>query len=113
MKRTRLITLHPDGRVEVEIFQGTDKEHLARLQELVGGFIETVPAWNTWQGRRCVVYCNEEGLLTHLQRNEQATTAWRECLIGRGLRVLADHAGGEGSLVGTVVIEQAIEENEW
>lgn len=49
---------------------------LRRLQWIVGGSIEAVPHWTSFQGTDCVAYCNEEGKLEHLPINHVATAAW-------------------------------------
>lgn len=50
---------------------------LETLQSLVGGGIETVPDFRTFDLRRCVTYCNEEGKFTpSCKPNLRATCLW-------------------------------------
>lgn len=44
--------------------------------ELVGGYIEIVPLFDTFQGEEAVACCNEEGKLDRLPVNTNATEAW-------------------------------------
>jgi hypothetical protein len=63
---------------------------LEQLQGNVGGFIELIPAFNAFEGKPCVAFCNEEGKLRGLQPNSKATVMWefingkspRDCLVG-------------------------------
>ena len=58
---------------------------LKQLQEAVGGYIESVPLWNTYihNGRpvSCVAYCNEEGKLNGLSLNAAATRDWSAAML--------------------------------
>ena len=61
---------------------------LDQMQKAVGGFIETVPHFTklTHEGEhlsRGHCFCNEEGKITGLPINEQATKAWLDNL-GKG-----------------------------
>lgn len=61
---------------------------LYQLQKAVGGFIETVPHFRalTHDGqsyKRGTCFCNEEGKITGLPVNVQATKAWLDNL-GKG-----------------------------
>lgn len=94
----RLTVIFPSGQIS-DRFQAA-KPQLAQLQALVNGPIQIVPQWGSYEGKRCTVYANEEGLLRGLPYNQKATDLWRAWSAerGRGRHV--------GSLVGTVVIEQ-------
>ena len=46
------------------------------LKELIDGYIELVPGFNKFQDEHCIAYCNEEGKLLGLQRNDMATKLW-------------------------------------
>jgi hypothetical protein len=72
----KLTIVHPDGRFEDE--QLISAPSLARLQAIVGGFIEKVPDFEVINGVRCEVLCNEEGKLRGLPRNPVATSLWAE-----------------------------------
>lgn len=91
---SKLITIKTDGSVtETDI---TAPPSLETLQEIVGGYIEAVPYFNSYGGEPCVAFCNEEGKLDGLPVNEVATAAWGE--------VLAKHGGLFDLLVGDIVI---------
>lgn len=49
---------------------------LGQLRKAVGGHIESVPYWDTDNGKRSWVICNEEGKLEGLPTNWVATTKW-------------------------------------
>lgn len=51
---------------------------LSDLQEGVGGYIEIIPAFDSFRGGPCVVFGNEEGKIRDLPVNVKATTHWRE-----------------------------------
>jgi hypothetical protein len=67
-----------DGRVEYST--QTREPSLEQLQRAVGGYIQEVPHLDKYAGRRAKAFCNEEGKLHMLPRNDTATKAWRECL---------------------------------
>lgn len=72
-------------------------DHVPSLQELqaqVGGCIERVPYFDTYNRAPCVAYCNEEGKLEGLPMNVVATALWYESIDA----VIGD------TLVGNVVI---------
>jgi hypothetical protein len=56
---------------------------LAQLRQAVGGYIETVPYWEHWDGRQAVAFCNEEGKLEGLPINANATSLWHSQLSPR------------------------------
>jgi hypothetical protein len=62
------------------IHERTSKTPLSELQALVGGDIQIIPGWHTYNGARCDVVCNEEGLLLNLPPNYEATLLWQEAL---------------------------------
>lgn len=71
----RLTVLKPDGS-RVETFH--DKSPgLEVLQKAVGGYIETIPLFTKFEGRRCTVYGNEEGKLKEAPFNLPATKLWQ------------------------------------
>jgi Domain of unknown function (DUF3846) len=88
------------------------------LQEVVGGYIETVPYFDTIEidgvTHNCVAYCNEEGKLHALKMNGWATVLWDralrrlhnakgDVLYPKGL--LVDPDGGLSDiLVGSIVV---------
>lgn len=53
---------------------------LEQLQKIVGGYIEPIPRFNKFKGRRVLhAYANEDGKLIPLPSNVAATHEWREC----------------------------------
>ena len=69
---------------------------LEELQALVGDYIQRVPGMSrTFDGERCVAYCDENGGLKNLPRNRDATVLW----ISKGNQAFAP-----GFLVGNVVV---------
>ena len=70
------IILKVDGTVEKRIFKNA--EILEELQEIVGGWIEAVPGWDKFEGRKCWVVCNEEGKNEGLDINTNATMLWAQ-----------------------------------
>ena len=51
---------------------------LRTLQGAVGGLIEPIGFFKTFEGRRCQAYCNEEGWLHSLPLNMRASRLWLE-----------------------------------
>lgn len=86
----KLTTIHIDGSVTT---QDVAKVKLDDLQRIVGGYIELIPQFPAWEGKRCRAYCNEEGLLKGMLVNQRATQHWRSVRPHRD------------TLVGPVVIE--------
>ena len=69
------------------------------IQKAVGGWIELVPDFDTYEGKTgAVAFCNEEGKLKNLPVNDKATEAWAAS-IGEG-----DAASLGDALVGDVVV---------
>jgi hypothetical protein len=95
-----LTTIYPDGTVKKEQLPDT----LDILSERVGGSIEHVPAWSTYQGQRCTVYCNENGIAEGLSLNRLATAHWREYLERYKQRTGTDYSRDMATLIGLVVI---------
>lgn len=50
------------------------------LRDTVGGLVQPVPDFCQYKGRKCEVYCDEEGILKGKDLNYEATRAWREYL---------------------------------
>lgn len=75
---------------------------LEELQNLVDGYIEKVPLFNTikYDGgvHHCVAICNEEGKLKNFAPNDAATQAWYEAASRARYMPPAD------ILVGNVII---------
>ena len=70
---------------------------LEKLQQMVGGYIEVVPNLRSYEGEKCVAFCDEEGKLKGKKTNLTATNLWHEqcpAIIGHDV------------LVGDIVIVQ-------
>lgn len=50
---------------------------LTFMQNLVGGPIEVIPKFTSWQGQPCIAICNEEGKMRNLPLNITATESWK------------------------------------
>lgn len=73
-----LYTITPDGKTTK-----TESESVPQyetISEAVGGYIETVPHFDKYEGRPCVAFCNEEGKLDGLDPNPVAQQYWDEQL---------------------------------
>jgi hypothetical protein len=95
-----------DGTVRI-VHDFTDSIPLEKLQEAVGGDIEAVPYWDTFEidGKTvpAVVWCNEKGKLDGLPRNHYMTDLWEKHLQKTGLSRFA--AGQElDFLVGSIAV---------
>jgi hypothetical protein len=70
-----LIIVRPESR-HIAIEEAKEPPSLERLQQIVGGSIETVPYFDAIWGRKCVAFCNEEGKLKQLSINLAAQHLW-------------------------------------
>ena len=84
---------------------------LDALQKAVGGYIETVPLFETFsmhgsEPHRCVAFCNEDGKANNLLVNKAATRAWDRAMIHGGHQPLIDPKTGrcQDILVGDIVV---------
>lgn len=94
MKGTATI-IKVDGTIEMHDYDGKVPDFKV-LQGFVGGYIEMIPRFSTYQGKNCVAFCNEEGKLDGLEFNSAATQAWFQAM-----NVVS---GGGDFLVGNVVV---------
>jgi hypothetical protein len=46
------------------------------IREILGGWMELVPRFNTYEKQPCIAYCDEEGKMKNLSHNYEATHAW-------------------------------------
>jgi hypothetical protein len=95
-----LMTVRTDN--SIQIIEVSTATILNQLQAIVGGYIETVPGWDTIvdptdPNKRipCAAFCNEEGKLKGLSLNFGATMLWME---STGQNKMND------ALVGNVVV---------
>lgn len=89
MENKFVVVVRPDGKTEKTAWD--EKSGLSRLQELVGGYIETTPTVK----RKYLLVVNEEGKLRGLPVNGKATAF---CLF-------------PDTIVGTVVLMKAGKED--
>lgn len=83
-KLTHIVTVwHEDGSIQALTIAKDDE--YATLSHAVGGFIETVPLFNRYEGRACRAYCNENGIMEGQIPNWPATKAWRDILKKAGV----------------------------
>lgn len=91
----RMTIIHPTGHSEARDL--TAPPGLDALQKAVGGYIETVPLFERFEGEPCVAYCNEDGKIQGLTINPAASRLWYN---------LVPQAKGVDVLVGPIVILQ-------
>lgn len=80
-RKYELTVIHADGVIERTTTPA--KPELSLLQSKVGGLIESVPHWASYNGRRAQVWCNEEGRINGLPLNTKATELWLS-VLGKG-----------------------------
>jgi len=68
------------------------------LQQHIDGYIEPVPFFTIYRGRRCVALCDEEGKRKGLAFNDMANRLWAACEVPPPFELVGD------VLVGPVVI---------
>jgi hypothetical protein len=81
MPRTVLIKAETGSILETPI---TTLPKLAELQAAVGGYIEVIPYFETYNGEKCVAFCNEEGKLKGFPPNHEAHRLWQKA-VGRAI----------------------------
>lgn len=91
----RLIIIPPHGEITDNRINAAPT--LAELQHHVGGYVQIVPEFNTYDKMNCEVYVNEEGLLIGQECNGRASDAYRQQLRG-------PYNSGFTNLVGPAVI---------
>lgn len=90
-----MIVLHTDGKITVQDY--SDAVPLNVLQAAVGGYIEIVPGFDVYEfegeWRPCVAYCNEDGKIIGLPKNDTATALWlgsHDVLVGDVVILVGD-----------------------
>ena len=91
-----IITIGTDGTISRQAT--SDVENLDALQAAVGGSIEFVPRFDSFEGRACDAYVNEVGILDGLPENPTATRLWWD-QIGGGRGVESSRLHGPVALV--------------
>lgn len=96
----KMIIISPRGEIAAQDFN----EHISlkTLQHAVGGYIEAVPYFNSYNGEKCVAFTNEEGKLVGLSPNRAATTLWYQQLMEKFPNLDSNEFGD--FLVGNLVI---------
>lgn len=79
MKDTHTITIIKSDGTRGSVTCNSKTQYEA-LRKAVGGYIETLPYFNKFEGKRCVAYCNEEGKLRAMPFNIHAQDLWLEAL---------------------------------
>lgn len=74
----KMIVIRADGSGDTTELTAVPK--LETLQIAVGGYIETVPYFDTYEGAPCVAFCNEEGKLDGSRFNRDASNAWLKAM---------------------------------
>jgi hypothetical protein len=104
--RGSMILFQPGREPELREFDRSPT--LEELQASLGGYLQTVPFFDTigYGGTvlNCVAFCNEHAKLDHLPTNEGATIAWERALQRCGYE-LRDKSGAlKDWLVGQVIL---------
>ena len=73
MKGT-LTILRPSGEITQQDY--ASEVPLKDLNDAVGGYLETIPYFNTFDGKFCIAFCNEHSKINRLPANEPATHLW-------------------------------------
>lgn len=89
-----MITIKTNGDIKCDIITKIP-DYLTLKSGLDNGLLEIVPMLNTFLGRDCIAFCDEEGKLKNLPPNKKAQEYW-EAAYGR--KITVDH------LVGPIVI---------
>ena len=79
MTKPKTMTVIPADD-SLPITTATGAPGLADYQKAVGGYIETVPDIDAYEGRPAVLFCNEEGRINGLPLNARATKVWKDAL---------------------------------
>lgn len=100
-----IIVIPPDGAgdARTEVLPMDSNNRLAKMQELVGGYIEMVMACR-WNDRSLEVYVNEDGIAKQLTPNARATR-----LVDR-TRTMLQAVGIQGPMIVTKISGRNITE---
>ncbi len=101
--KRKLTIIRPDGTCETKTI-GTAV--LKELQALVGGYIESVPHFTKYDGKRCQAWCNENGRNEQLAINPKATELWKQAMRWTPEKQAAGEFWYEPEVFGTLVIDQ-------
>jgi hypothetical protein len=91
-----ITVMSPEG--EISKFEYNEVPSLGMFRAWLDGHLEVVPYWEKFNGKKCVVFCNEEGKLERLPVNDYADHMWKMSLYPHTIN---------DTLVGNVVIVQA------
>jgi hypothetical protein len=84
-----LITVNVDGKINTK--EITEIPNLEQLQNAVEGYIEVIPYFTKYQGKKCLALCNEHGKIKGLPANRTAQKLWE---IAFGNPIKLDHLVG-------------------
>ena len=90
-----LTIIKPDGTISATTFPG--EPPLEALQSAVGGSIEVVPFFNSYEDEPCTALCNEDGKGQGLPHNNTACDLWFPQVGIR--RIPGDHLVGPIAIV--------------
>jgi hypothetical protein len=62
------------------VFARDSMPDLDTLQIYVGGYVQEVPRFNTFERKPCIALCDVDGKAKARPINKQATSAWYACL---------------------------------
>ena len=100
----------------IDAYGGTTVKHyttpipLEHLKKAVGGYLEVVPLFSRFGGKKCVAFCNEEGKLDGLPLNLTASALWIESVRQLSIDDPGYPPSVEDVLVGSVAIIQGDKE---
>ena len=80
----KLTVITPSKKTEVVELDAPVK--LTLLNDIVGGDIEQVPYWSTYEGEECVVFSDTEGKQKKLPVNKMATEEWYYARVREGIK---------------------------
>jgi hypothetical protein len=94
MIEKQLIAIYQDGRIEKKKIDTVPE--LDDLKEIVDGWIEIIPYFDTYEGNPCIAFCDEEGKIKGKLYNILANQFWMKSDGGL--------ASGSDILVGSIAI---------
>ncbi len=69
-----LVIISPDGTMSRRVL--ANPEHYKDLTKAVGGGIELVSGFTSFEGKTCDMYVNDESVLRGMPKNQAATELW-------------------------------------
>jgi hypothetical protein len=99
MKMRKITVIKADGTIDAQVVR---RAELPFLQEMVGGNIEQIPHFAKYEGSKCRVWCNDEGRVIPLPKNDVASKLWKEQVSA----VQSMPPCFDATVFGNIVIEQ-------